>query len=729
MTTPKWQPGHLYAPGALVQPVAGLPVSQPPIANPGFETGDATGWTLGANMSINGYGRYAGLWALQLDTGVNTGPLGQEAVNSAEVSVNPGQKITARCMIHQGASSVGNAGGWVRVKWYDSAHAFISNSDGNNVKRGDGGAIHPSTVAAVAPAGAAYARIAGVLYRVNQNFVANADEFSWDYSTPAIPAGLIYKAVQPATGTSSDVEPDWPLVLGVTVVDNEVTWEAVQANRVIWEASPIMLSGATEPAWPTQPGGFVADNTISWECISRRVEDPKCPNSKVVAIIAGKVYAADGDITRFSATANPLDWSSPDDAGYLPTGLQQANANDIAVLNQYRSNLVALNASSFQNWQVDPNPAAMAILDQMDGIGSVWQQAAVSVGNELFYLTALGVRTVGIAAGAENLAAGDVGAPIDALVQAALAVPGIRPLATYYPGAGQYWLAMRAPLPVIAGPTITGSAPDGIEGVAYAGFAYTVTPGDGSVVSVEISDGSLPPTVSMDGAGVLDTAVTTTAGDYLYDVYALDTNGLSFTHPDSVTVLNALGNYWNPADTDSDITLSNANRTATSLIGGHAYQKTRGFNARSTGKWYFEVQGTFHPDNYDNGRVGVDPPAASLSSAVGAVAGSYAIQSNGYRQEGGVFNSTQMAAPLPGNRVIQVAWDADTGNLWYGVDGMWAFSGDPAAGTNPSSTGVTGAKLPAASMVDGEFAFNYTISTTPGQCSYTPPSGFSRWYP
>ncbi|WP_206021105.1 hypothetical protein, partial [Pseudomonas viridiflava] len=123
---------------------------------------------------------------------------------------------------------------------------------------------------------------------------------------------------------------------------------------------------------------------------------------------------------KYSATANPLDWSTADDAGYLPTGLQQANSNDMAVLAQYRANLVALNASSFQNWQVDPDPASMALLDQMDGVGSQWQKAAVPVANDLVYLSQLGVRTIGIANAAENLSAGDIGAPVDVLIQQAM---------------------------------------------------------------------------------------------------------------------------------------------------------------------------------------------------------------------------------------------------------------------------------------------------------------------
>lgn len=737
MATPVWQPAKLYSPGALVQPATAVPPVVTSLDNAGFDDGTLTGWTFAnvggsAAASVTTLNSHGGTYNLAYDGGNGSGSEGGIELigqNTEYPAATPGLTVVASIQVR--LSSSGVAAGRVRLFWYTAGDVLISVSDGNLVQKPASRSERwvQSTVTGIAPATTAKVKV-GFWGNANGSGDVRFDSLTWNYTSASAPAGLIYKAVQAAVGTSDTDEPVWPSTLGVQVVDNTVTWEAVLANRVVWEASPIMVSGATEPTWPTTVGERITDGTISWEVISRRVEDEKCPNSKVVTIVASKVFAADGDIVRFCASANPLDWSTPEDAGYLPTGLQQANANDMAVLNQYRSNVVAFNASSFQNWQADPDPAAMAILDQMDGIGSSWQHAAQPVGNELFYLSQLGVRTVGIAAGAENLMAGDVGMPIDPLVREAMAAePNGRPVATYYPGAGQYWLAMRAPLPTIVGPTITGSAPDGIEGVAYTGFSYTVTPGDGAIVLVEVSEGLLPPTVSMDGAGVLDTAVTTTAGDYAYDVYALDTNGLSFTHPDSVTVLNALGNYWNPADTDPDITLSNANRTATSSTTGGSYQKARGFGAKSTGKWYFEVQGTFHPDNYDNGRVGVDPVSAPLANAVGGAAGSYGIQSNGYRQEGGVFNSTQMAAPLPGSNVIQVAWDADAGNLWYGVNDVWAFSGDPAAGTNPSSTGVTGSKLPAAHMVDGGLTFNYTISTTPAQCAYTPPSGFSRWYP
>jgi hypothetical protein len=311
-----------------------------------------------------------------------------------------------------------------------------------------------------------------------------------------------------------------------------------------------MLSGAIEPNWPTFVGDSVADNTISWEAVSFQVTDENCPNSKVVTIASSKVYAADEDIVRFSATVNPLDWTTADDAGYLPTGLNQYGSNRTAVLNTYRGNVVSFSASSFGNWQVDPDPANMALLDSMEGIGSIYNKAAHPVANDLFYLTQLGVRTVGIAAGSTNLNAGDAGAPIDPLVQAALLAGEVRPLASYYPGEGQYWLCMRPPLPTVLGPTISGEAPDSLQDDPYPGFAYTVTPGDAPISSIVISAGAVPTGVSYANA-VLGTEVATVAGTFAFSQTVTDTNGLQYTLPDSV--------YIEPAPIDWLMTTNSVN--------------------------------------------------------------------------------------------------------------------------------------------------------------------------
>lgn len=465
MTTPKWQSGHLYLPGDLVQPQQVEKPTRSSLVQPSFEAGDLTGWTVTqsggtgtASVASDKVfaGTYAGRWQGAAGSG-HSGGVEATWENDTDAAVVPGQVVSAQMMFALDDTGSSQNQAQVRLHWYNASAALIGTSSGNLI-HGNNRSWQQSNVTGSAPAGAATVRLAAWT-TANASGGVRLDGAYWNHVNPSSTAGLIYKAVQSGPGTSDDQEPTWPSVLGVQVVDNTVTWEAVNTNRVVWEADPILTSGGTEPNWPTNPGDFVSDGTIKWECVSRRIEDENCPNSKVVAILSSKVFAVDRDIIRFSATANPLDWTSERDAGFLPTGLQQANSNDMSVLAPYRSNLAAFNPSCFQMWQPDPDPEAMAQLDQKDGIGSSWPKAAVAVADDLLFLTKLGVRSVGMAVGSDNLAAGDIGMPIDPLVQAAM-VDATKAVATYYPGAGQYWLAFQYDTPeiVVWATTLSGGA-------------------------------------------------------------------------------------------------------------------------------------------------------------------------------------------------------------------------------------------------------------------------------
>ena len=528
--TPRWAAGTLYPTGSLVQPLTGGGATSTAITNPGFESG-ATDWSLGVGMSVGSTGVFAGTKSLAC-----TGVAGVTVALHDESPVNPGQSITASCMYQQGAASAGRNVGQVFLRWFTSGMVQIgSDSDGSQVTSSSGGGYKQSSVTATAPLGAAFVSIGGKVNR-NQSNPSYFDNFAWNYAHAVAPAGLIYKAVQPTIGTSDATEPVWPLTVGLQVVDNTVIWEALIATRITYEASPILLSGNFEPTWPESIGGFVSDNTISWEAVPQQVI--QAPQSKVVTIASSKVYAADGDIVRYCATVNPLDWTSEDDAGYLPTGLNQYGSNRTVVLNTYRGNVVAMSASTFGNWQVDPDPANITLLDSMEGIGSTYQQAAHPVSNDLFYLAAPGVRTVGIAAGTSNLAAGDAGMPIDPLVQAAVASP-VRPLSSYWPGMGQYWLMIRPPLPVVEGPTISGDAPNGLVGDAWAPYQYAITAGDSPIATVSVTDGSLPPGFTVSDSGLLEVTggIPGTSGNYTFDMTVEDENGLTDTVPDGILIL------------------------------------------------------------------------------------------------------------------------------------------------------------------------------------------------
>jgi hypothetical protein len=182
---------------------------------------------------------------------------------------------------------------------------------------------------------------------------------------------------------------------------------------------------------------------MSWEAIDRHVIDTNNPQTIGVALGASHVFAEDNDIVNFSAAVNPIDWSSTNNAGYLPTGLNNYGDNPVQVLAIYRSNLMVFNAGGYQMWQIDPDPQNMALLDAQP-IGSIWPQAAQSVANDLLFLTEVGVRNLGTVGPTANMAVGNTGQPVDplivALLQSGLYTGLNSPLSTYYPGRGQYML-------------------------------------------------------------------------------------------------------------------------------------------------------------------------------------------------------------------------------------------------------------------------------------------------
>jgi hypothetical protein len=435
MATPIWQSGTLYNPGALVQPSTSPPVVTDQPTNGNFEGGN-TGWTLGSGFSIGEFGQaFQGTWSLQYNQ--NGSP--QRATNANLVPVNVGQVINFSARVQQGASSSGQAGALAAIDWLDASGVLVSTTQGNLVSSGSNAEWKVSSGSGVCPPGATQARMACDAYRNSGSAPLWVDDFTWDYAYSGPPDGLIFRAVQADAGFSGNNEPTWPTVLGNTVVDNEVTWEAVLASRVTWEATPILLSGTVEPTWPTVVQSTVADNTIAWEAVSRRVEDEKCPNTKVVVIAVSKIFAADNDIIKYSATVNPLDWSTEEDAGYLPFGLQTYGANPVTAMGLYRSNLVAFNGAGFQMWQIDQDPVNMALLDAVP-VGSLYHKALSPVSNDLSLLTNQGIRTVGIAGASTNLKAGDFGKQLDPLVRAKIKEAVYEGRALYWPAQGQYWL-------------------------------------------------------------------------------------------------------------------------------------------------------------------------------------------------------------------------------------------------------------------------------------------------
>jgi|HubBroStandDraft_4_1064222.scaffolds.fasta_scaffold00046_11 hypothetical protein len=215
-------------------------------------------------------------------------------------------------------------------------------------------------------------------------------------------------------------------------------------------------AGSGEPDFPTTIGNSVGDpssytlsngevinTSMSWIAITRVISDINVPNNIAAALGASHIFEANDDIVNFSAAVNPTDWTTVSNAGYLPTGLNNYGDNPVMVLALYRSNLIAMNAGGYQMWQIDPDPANMALLDA-EPVGSIYTLAAQSVANDLLFLAEVGVRNLGTSGATANLQIGNTGQPVDELVVAQLATgdfTGINtPISLYYPARGQYWL-------------------------------------------------------------------------------------------------------------------------------------------------------------------------------------------------------------------------------------------------------------------------------------------------
>lgn len=172
------------------------------------------------------------------------------------------------------------------------------------------------------------------------------------------------------------------------------------------------------------------------------IADVNCPNSAGVLKLASKIFATNGDTVRFCATGAPRNWTAANDAGFLPTGLNSRGDRAANALGVYQNKLVVLSKDGAQVWKADPDPAAMLLEDIVENVGTSYPRSVATVAGDLYFLSDYGVRSITTLQLTQNLADVDVGSPIDKLVRAAIAVPGVAPKAFYFYGTGQYVCAV-----------------------------------------------------------------------------------------------------------------------------------------------------------------------------------------------------------------------------------------------------------------------------------------------
>jgi hypothetical protein len=205
---------------------------------------------------------------------------------------------------------------------------------------------------------------------------------------------------------------------------------------------------------------------------------------------------------------------------------------------------------------------------------------------------------------------------------------------------------------------------------------------------------------------------------------------------------NNRGNYatLNPLDQYSG-NLMNGNLEFAGTYAGQNGIGCRGTLAvPSSGKWYAEAANVTYSGSGNSCMLGFTSSNQSISTSgfagtltpwigVDASVFNNSIRLSWNGVSGGTAHNTVLFASYASGDVINFAIDFGAGKFWVGKNGTWYNSGDPAAGTNPTSTFTAGTD-------PWRFWGEYVASSDNGNRSsvvanfgqrpfvYTPPSGF-----
>jgi hypothetical protein len=169
-------------------------------------------------------------------------------------------------------------------------------------------------------------------------------------------------------------------------------------------------------------------------------------------------------------------------------------------------------------------------------------------------------------------------------------------------------------------------------------------------------------------------------------------NGNNFTVNGNLTqtvdtpsnVFATLNPLWNP---NASITLSNGNLTQT--VSGDFRSSATTLGA-SQGKWYAEYKAT----DVENFSVGITPLSGvflnTTSNVIGQAGNGWGLIDN-WGTVSYYYNtaSTNTAITLSNDDIIMIAMDLDNSKVFFGKNGTWLDSGDPANGTNPAFSNVS----------------------------------------
>ena len=189
---------------------------------------------------------------------------------------------------------------------------------------------------------------------------------------------------------------------------------------------------------------------------------------------------------------------------------------------------------------------------------------------------------------------------------------------------------------------------------------------------------------------------------------------------------NNIGNYatFNPLDRHGSTTLANGNLHANGTTTHEAQIRT---TIALTGKKYWEIEAdTLNANAAFIGILKTNTDITTSNSvSLGTSADGYSINCSTGSNNGKLYNNATSGTDLgtiTNGDIICVAFDADTLKLFFGLNGSWLGSADPANGTNPAFTVSAGTYTAAVSVYTTSSLFKANFGQT--TLAYTVPTGF-----
>ena len=186
-------------------------------------------------------------------------------------------------------------------------------------------------------------------------------------------------------------------------------------------------------------------------------------------------------------------------------------------------------------------------------------------------------------------------------------------------------------------------------------------------------------------------------------------------------VANAVNAPTNSAITNGNLTVDGG--------GSAQYSFAQSTFTLTSGTYYFEA--TLSTATATSNGLGLLLPTVAKNISTYSTSGVYAINWGNTNQISSITNGgtavTISTTNWANGDIIQVAYNATNGNIWFGRNGTWypatngGTVGDPAANTNPTVVGVSGLTPTAINYGNGT---KWDLNFGQRPFSYTPPTGY-----